>query len=93
MGEIYKIFSEKNSIDINSIYLCYNERVIIQKLRIQEFLNYDNKKRNEIKIYAALKDDEMKFLYDGLRRIGKGPKIGHNHTHTGDNYEKCGIRY
>ena len=61
MGEIYKIFSEKNSIDINSIYLCYNERVIIQKLRIQEFLNYDNKKRNEIKIYAALKDDEMKF--------------------------------
>ncbi len=38
-------------------------------------------------------DAEMKFLYDGLRIISKGLKIGHNHTHTGDNYEKCGIRY
>jgi len=61
MGDIYKKFSDKNSIDVNSIYLCYNERVIIQKVRIQDFLNYDDKKRNEIKIYAALKDDEMNF--------------------------------
>ena len=61
MGVIYKKISEKNSLDINSIYLCYNERVIIQKVRIQDFLNHDGKKRNEIKIYAAFKDGEEKF--------------------------------
>lgn len=57
MGDIYAKFSEKISLDINSIYLMYNERVIIQKVKIKDFLNYDDKNRNEIKIYAIIADE------------------------------------
>ena len=61
MEKVYQILSKKGGLDINSIYLCYNERVIIQNIRIQDFLNYDDKKRNEIKIYAVFKDSKAQF--------------------------------
>ena len=59
MGVIYKTFSEKNSVDINLLYFLYKERIIIQKAGIKEFLNYDGKKRKQIKIFITSKNDEL----------------------------------
>ena len=61
MEKVYQKLSKKEDIDINSIYLNYNGRVIIQKVKFQDFLNYDGKKRNEIQLYATLKDHEFHF--------------------------------
>lgn len=57
MEGIYKKFSEMNSVDINSIYLCHKKRIIIQKIGIQDILNYDGKKRKKIDIHAISKND------------------------------------
>ena len=53
MEDVYKKFSEKNSLDVNSFYFLYKKRIIIQKIGIQDFLNYDGKKRNKIDIHAT----------------------------------------
>ena len=57
MGDIFKKFNEKKSVDINSIYFWYKERMIIPKVGVQDYLNVDSKKRNTIEIYAASKND------------------------------------
>ncbi len=61
MEIVYQKLSKKEDIDINSIYLYYNGRVIIQKVKFQDFLNYDGMKRNKINLYATLKDHEVHF--------------------------------
>ena len=55
MEDVYKKFSEKNSLDANSLDFWYKKRIIIQKIGIQDFLNYDGKKRNKIDIHATSK--------------------------------------
>ena len=60
MEDIFKKFCEKNLLEINSIYFWFKKRMIIQKVGIQDYLNYDGKKRNKIEIYATSKSNEYR---------------------------------
>ena len=62
MEVLYKKFSENNSIDINSLYFLYNERIIIQKAGIKEFLNYDGQKSKKIKIFITSENNKLKNI-------------------------------
>jgi len=60
MEDIYKKFCEKNLLEINSIYFWFKKRMIIQKVGIQDYLNYDGKKRNKIEIFTTSKSNEYR---------------------------------
>ena len=62
MEVLYKKFSENNSIDINSLYFLYNERIIMQKVGIKEFLNYDGQKSKKIKIFISSENNKLKNI-------------------------------
>ena len=56
MGDIYQKFSIIRSLDKNSIYLWYNKRTIVQNVKIEDYLNFGDKKIKEMELYATSKN-------------------------------------
>ena len=57
MGDIYQKFNIIKSIDKNSIYLWYNKKTVVQNLKIQDYLNFGDKKKKEMELYATSKNN------------------------------------
>jgi len=60
MEGLYKKFSENNSIDINNLYFFHNERILMKKVEIKEFLNYDGQKNKKINIFITSENNKLK---------------------------------
>ena len=66
MGDICDKFTIIKYLYKNSVDLWYNKRIILKNLEIQDYLNFGDKKKNEIEIYATPKNSNLIKMSDHI---------------------------